>query len=130
MVHALDSTLRGADEVLVCHNLVDQLLLRKLVKDSFGVGLLVLPLFEINSERMVQAVEDEPGVLFDSLARLDDERLRHLLAVAALGAAALLDLVHERRKLVDGGRVLNFACQLGELLLWGLECLPISTCRR
>ena len=68
LVHSLDSALGGADEVLVCHDLVDKLLLGKLVQYFLRVSFIVLPLLEVDCERMVETVEDKPSVLFDSLS--------------------------------------------------------------
>lgn len=69
LVHSLDSALGRANEILIRYNLVNKLPLRKLVQNLLRVSLLVLPFLEIDSERVVQAIQNESCIFFDSLSR-------------------------------------------------------------
>ena len=71
LVHSLDSTLRGTDQILVSNNLVNKLLLRETIQDFLRIGLVKLPLLEVNGQRVVQTVEDESGVFFGHFSGSD-----------------------------------------------------------
>ena len=71
LVHSLDPALRRANQVLVRDDLIDQLLLGQLAEDTLRIRFLILPFLEIDCKRMVQAIQNESRILFDSLARLD-----------------------------------------------------------
>jgi len=70
LVHSLDSALRRADQILVSHDLVDQLLLGEFLQNLLRVRLLVFPLVEVDGQRVVHAVQGVTSQFLGSLSAL------------------------------------------------------------
>jgi hypothetical protein len=71
LVHPLDPTLGTSDQVLIRHNLVDQLFFGKTIEHLLRIGLLILPFLEVDGQRVIKAIQNQPGVLLHSLSGLD-----------------------------------------------------------
>ena len=70
LVHSLDSALGRADQILVSHDLVDQLLLGEFLQNLLRVRLLVLPLVEVDGQRVVHAIQGIASQFLGSLSAL------------------------------------------------------------
>ena len=105
LVHSLDSTLRGTNQIFISYDLIDQLLLRESVQNLLRISLLVLPLLEVDSERVVEAVKDESCILFRQLSRFDPlfplvQSLRDDVEVSVLEEKSHNSLLHVRSLLL------------------------------
>lgn len=72
LFHARDALLSAPNQILICNNFVDQLILAHAVDFLLSVSHIVLPLVEPALEWVVHRVDDEASGLLHAFALLDE----------------------------------------------------------